>query len=149
MSLSNVFTRQSIKINLEGKTKEEAFAELIELIKAVHPEYDRNEIYAAINNRETKMSTGIGSGIAIPHGYCRSINTITGAIGISKAGIDYGSLDNKLVHLVFMLVMGKASQENHLRVLNKVFTLANSEVIALMMAAKNTREVHAILSRIH
>jgi mannitol/fructose-specific phosphotransferase system IIA component (Ntr-type) len=136
-------------LNLEGRTKEEAFAELIELITALHPEYNGDELYAAINNREGKMSTGIGSGIAIPHGYCRGINTIAGAIGISKAGIDYGSLDQKPVHLVFMLVMDEASRENHLRVLNKVFALANSEVIATIMAAANTGEVHDILSRIH
>jgi mannitol/fructose-specific phosphotransferase system IIA component (Ntr-type) len=77
-------------------------------------------MYAAINDRENKMSTGIGSGIAIPHGYSRTISTIAGAIGISKAGIEYDSLDHKPVHLMIMLVMGEASRENHLSVLNKV-----------------------------
>jgi PTS system fructose-specific IIC component/PTS system nitrogen regulatory IIA component len=145
--LSDVF--ESIKLNLEGSTKEAVFAELIELITTLHPEYSKDELYTAINSRENKMSTGIGSGIAIPHGYCRNIKTITGAIGISKAGIDYDSLDREPVHLVFMLVMDEASREDHLRVLNKVFTLANSEVIAMIMAAASTREVHEVLSRVH
>jgi mannitol/fructose-specific phosphotransferase system IIA component (Ntr-type) len=148
MLLSNVFVPQSIKLGLESKTKDAAFTELIGLITAVHPECDRAEMYLALNSRESKMSTGIGSGIAVPHGYCRSISTITGAVGISKAGIDYGAVDGKPVHLVFMLMMGEASREDHLRVLNKVFTLVNSEIIAMMMAAKDTREIHAILSRI-
>jgi mannitol/fructose-specific phosphotransferase system IIA component (Ntr-type) len=143
--LSDVF--ESIKLNLEGRTKEAAFAELIGLITAAHPEYSGEELYAAINDRENKMSTGIGSGIAIPHGYCRSVSAITGAIGISKAGIAYGSLDRKPVHLVFMLAMDEASRENHLRILNKVFTLANSEAIATIMAATTTQEVRDVLSR--
>jgi mannitol/fructose-specific phosphotransferase system IIA component (Ntr-type) len=149
MLLGDVFSQHSIKLDVEGKTKEAAFTELLELIMVDHPEYDRNELYAAINSRENKMSTGIGSGIAVPHGYCRSISAITGAIGISKAGIDYDSLDHKPVHLMFMLVMGEASQESHLRVLNEVFMLVNSEASALMMMAKNTQEVYAMLSRIH
>lgn len=148
MTLSDVFSQRSIKLNLESATKDAAFAELLELIMIDHPEYDRNEMYAAINSRENKMSTGIGSGVAVPHGYCRSVSAITGAIGISRAGIDYNSLDHRPVHLVFMLMMSEASQENHLRVLNEVFTLVNSKASALMMAAKNTQEVHAMLSRI-
>jgi mannitol/fructose-specific phosphotransferase system IIA component (Ntr-type) len=148
MLLSNVFALRSIKLNLQGKTKDAALAELIDLITDAHPECDRDEMYSALNSRESKMSTGIGSGIAVPHGYCHSINTIIGAVGISQTGIDYGSIDDKPVHLVFMLMMGDASREDHLRILNKVFTLVNSELIALMKTAKDTREVHAILSRI-
>ncbi|MDR0707654.1 MAG: PTS sugar transporter subunit IIA [Treponema sp.] len=149
MSLCDVFSLSSIKLHLESKTKDAVFTELLDLILADHPDYDRNEMYAAINSRESEMSTGIGSGIAVPHGYCRSIGAITGAIGISKAGVDYNSLDHKPVHLVFMVVMGEASRENHLRVLNEVFTLINSETRALMMAAKNPQEAYAMLSRIH
>jgi mannitol/fructose-specific phosphotransferase system IIA component (Ntr-type) len=125
------------------------FAELIGLIMDLHPEYNSEELYAAINDRESRMSTGIGSGIAIPHGYCRGINAVTGAIGVSKAGIDYGSLDQKPVHLVFMLAMDEASREDHLRVLNEIFTLANSDVVAMILAATSAEEVHDILSRIH
>ncbi|MDR2136134.1 MAG: PTS sugar transporter subunit IIA [Treponema sp.] len=150
MSLSDIFVRQAIRLDLESTTKEAAFFELVELIAAARPECDRDEILAAITSREDKMSTGIGSGIAVPHGYCRSINAAAGAIGISRAGIDdYGSLDQKPVHVLFMLVMSDMSRESHLRVLNQVFKLANSEAIGLMMAAKNTEEVAAILSRFY
>ena len=93
------------------------------------------------------MSTGIASGIAIPHGYCHSINTVIGAVGISHNGIDYDALDNKPVHVVFMLIMGEAAKENNLRILNQVFTLIKSEAFAVVQAAKDTREIHSILSR--
>jgi mannitol/fructose-specific phosphotransferase system IIA component (Ntr-type) len=147
MSLSDIFVQPSIKLNLESSTKEAAFIELIELIMAVHPECDRNEMFAAINNRENKMNTSICSGAAVPHGYCQSINGVAGAIGISKAGIDYDSFDHKPVHVIFMLVMSNVSQENHLSVLNQIFKLANSEAFTLIRGARDTREVHTILSR--
>ncbi|MDR0374660.1 MAG: PTS sugar transporter subunit IIA [Treponema sp.] len=149
MSLGDVFSQRCIKLNLESKTKEDAFAELIELLLVDHPEYDRNEMYAAISGRENKMSACIGSGVAVPHGYCRSVSAITGAIGISRDGIDYDAFDHKPVHLMFMLVMGEMLQESYLRVLKDVFTLVNSEASALMMRAKTTQEAHAMLSRIH
>jgi mannitol/fructose-specific phosphotransferase system IIA component (Ntr-type) len=147
MSLSDIFVQQSIKLNLESKTKEAAFTELIELIIAAHPECGRKEMFAAINNRENKMNTSICSGVAVPHGYCQSINSVAGAIGISKAGIDYDSFDHKPVYVIFMLVMSNVSQENHLNVLNQIFKLANSEAFALIRGAGTPREVHAILSR--
>jgi mannitol/fructose-specific phosphotransferase system IIA component (Ntr-type) len=98
MLLSNVFVPQSIRLGIEGKTKDAAFTELIGLITAIYPECDHAEMYSALNSRESKMSAGIGSGIAVPHGYCRSISTITGAVGISKAGIDYSAIDGQPVH---------------------------------------------------
>ncbi|MDR2178319.1 MAG: PTS sugar transporter subunit IIA [Treponema sp.] len=148
MSLSDIFVKQSIGLNMEAETKKAAFLELIDLIMTAHPECNRDEILAAITNREDKMSTGIGSGIAVPHGYCQSVDAVAGAIGISRAGIDdYGSLDQKPVHVLFMLVMNDTSREAHLRVLNQVFTMANSEAINLIMSAKTTEEVAVILSR--
>jgi mannitol/fructose-specific phosphotransferase system IIA component (Ntr-type) len=149
MSLADIFDRRSIILNLEGKTKEAVFAELIEAIRVVHPEFDSSELAAAINERENKMSTGIASGIAIPHGYCRSVSAVAGAIGVSQRGIEYGALDSKPVHVVFMLVMGEAARENHLRVLNQVFTLVKSEAFALMRSATDTGEIHNMLSRFH
>ena len=95
------------------------------------------------------MSTGITSGIAIPHVYCRSVSAEAGAIGVSQCGIEYGALDNKPVHVVFMLVMGDAARENHLRVLNQIFTLVKSEAFALMQSAKDTQEIHDMLSRFY
>jgi mannitol/fructose-specific phosphotransferase system IIA component (Ntr-type) len=95
------------------------------------------------------MSTGIGNGFAIPHANCKGIGNMTGAIGISSQGIDYGALDKKPVHIIFLLAISEKADENHLHVLNLIFKLAGSEMLTLMKNAKNAEEIHAVLSRIH
>jgi len=148
-TLGEIFDPGSIKLDFDGKTKELALAELIHSISVLHPECDRKELFTAIMEREKKLSTGIGNGIAVPHAGCKGITDIYGAIGVSKQGIDYGSLDNKPVHIVFLFATSGKADENHLHILNLIFKLAESEAFALMKNAKNAEEIHAILSRVH
>lgn len=147
MVLSALFDEQSIVLNLAGKTKQAVLTELIDALAAAHPELDREQVSAAIHEREQKMSTGIGSGAAIPHGNYPGGRTAAGAIGVSQTGIDYGSLDGKPVYVVFMIIMGGASCEHHLGILNQVFTLVNSEALDRIRAAKDAPEVRDILAR--
>jgi mannitol/fructose-specific phosphotransferase system IIA component (Ntr-type) len=98
--------------------------------------------------REEKMSTGIGNGVAITHGSYRGINGMAGAIGISHSGIDYNALDNKPVHVIFLLFICQSIHEKHVRVFNQLFNLAQSEIISAIKNAKNTQDVLAVLSRL-
>lgn len=148
-SIYEIFDLQSINLDLTANTKEEALDELINSIIVLHPEYDRDELLAAVMERESKMSTGIGNGIAIPHAFCTGITGMIGAIGISKLGIDYRALDNKPVQVIFLLVINNNANENHLYALNMINNLAQSEKLALMINANNAEEVHAILSRMY
>jgi len=147
--LSEVFNPRSIKINLEGTTKEAVLAELAGEIAVLHPECERSVMLAAIMERENKLSTGVAPGVAIPHGFCRGIRSMAGAIGISRNGIDYEALDNKPVHIVFMLAIGGPASENHLRVLNQIARLATSEALAMIMNAKSAEDIHGILARVN
>lgn len=123
ISLGDLFDIHSINLNLETSNgnKEAIFKELIKGITAINPDVDADELLAAIMEREKKMNTGIGSGVAIPHAYCRGLKRITGAVGISKKGIEYGGLDNKPVHVVFLLAISEKSEESHLHFLNVFF----------------------------
>ena len=147
--LKEIFNPQSIILNLKAKTKEEVFVELADAIASLHHGVRSEEILAAMWERENKMSTGIASGVAIPHAFCGSVTGITGAIGISRDGIEYGALDNKPVQVVFMLAIGGPVQEHHLRVLNQIFKLAQSEALALIKKAAAAQDIHAILSQFH
>jgi len=144
--LSEVFDQRAIFLNLESKDKESIFKELAEAISAVHPECDCASMLAALWERENKLNTGIVPGVAFPHTIYGGINNIAGAIGISQTGIDYGALDDKPVYVVFMLAISDKAMENHLRILNQLFTLAQSEAIAIMKKAQNTQAVKDILS---
>ena len=145
--LSDIFDPRSIKLNLEGKTKEAVFTELADAITAINPECDRASVLASIWERENKLSTGIIPGVAIPHAFCEKTKNIAGAIGISQTGIEYDALDNKPVYVVFMLVIGGAEREEHLHVLNQISMLAQSEFLATIKKAQNTQTIQTILSR--
>jgi mannitol/fructose-specific phosphotransferase system IIA component (Ntr-type) len=149
MLLNDVFDKQFIKLNLEGNTKEAIFTELIDAIADVHPEFDRDEMLAVIQARETKMNTSVASGAAVPHGYCPGTGDVVGAIGVSKAGIEYDAPDHKPVHFVFLIIMGEASRERHLPVLSRVLSLINSGALAYIQKAGSPQEVSDVLARFH
>jgi PTS system fructose-specific IIA component/PTS system nitrogen regulatory IIA component len=147
MLLNDVFDKQSIKLNLESKTKETIFTELIDTIADVHHELNRDEMLAVVRDRESKMNTSVASGIAVPHGYYPGAGGVVGAIGISPAGIDYDAPDHKLVHVVFLIVMGEAYREQHLRVLSRILSMIKSGALPYIQEAKGPQEVYDILSR--
>jgi PTS system fructose-specific IIC component/PTS system nitrogen regulatory IIA component len=114
--LSEVFTKNFIKINLESEDKDEVFEEMVDVFCSVKYADAREEILMSLRERERQLSTGIQKGIAIPHGKLDVINDLYGVLGISKKGVDYDSLDGENVHLIFMILVPKDS-EKHLRVL--------------------------------
>ncbi len=124
MLLQELFTPSRIKVNLESEDKEEVFEELVDLlVRSFHLEGKRDAILGAIREREQKMSTGIKTGIAIPHGKTDAIEGILGVMGVSRTGIDYGALDGEPVHLIFLLVSSLDESGQHLKVLKKVASL--------------------------
>jgi mannitol/fructose-specific phosphotransferase system IIA component (Ntr-type) len=144
--LKDVFDKQSIKLNLEGKTKEAVFIELIDAIASIHPELNRDEIFTAVYDRENKMNTFIAPGVAVPHGYYLGVGNVFGAIGVSQTGIDYDALDHKLVHIVFLIIMGQTYREKHLYVLSRLLSMINSGALGSIQEARNTQDVYDILS---
>ena len=147
--LSNIFDLKSINVKLDGKTKEMVFVELINMITASYPEYDSESLLAAIIKRDEQLSTGIGFGVAVPHVICRGTTKTKGAIGISQCGIDYGSLDQKPVHVIFLIAIREKMDENDLRILNTIFRLTQSEALTSIKAAKDANEIHNILTKVH
>jgi mannitol/fructose-specific phosphotransferase system IIA component (Ntr-type) len=145
MPLSDTFRRELIKLELESKTKNAVFEELIGSIAGLYPEYDRGEMLNAVIARENQMNTAVLPGIAVPHGYCGTVGGTIGAIGFSRTGIEYGR--DEPVHAVFMLLMDKLSREHHLRVLSRLLELLNSESFTMLWTAENSQEAYDILYR--
>jgi len=147
MSLDNIFDSKTILPELTGKTKEEAFFELVDAIAAAHPECNQEAVLASLWEREKKRSTGIASGVAIPHAVYSDIKTVVGALGISRAGIEYDALDKKPVHVIFMLVMNESANEDHLHILAQISTLVQSDALARIQETNDVQKIHAVLSR--
>jgi len=123
MFLHDVFPPQFIKVNMEAEDKDEAFEEMVDHFCQITKSHAREEILASLKERETKMSTGIQKGIAIPHGTTNAVETVCGVLGISRDGIDYDALDGEPVYLLFMLIAPDKDSEKHLRVLQRLAEL--------------------------
>ena len=141
--LDQIFPCENIVVNLESEDKDEAFEEMIEVLVSAQPQLDRGEALAALRARESKMSTGIVPGIAVPHAISKTVNGLAGAIGISRNGIDYDALDKQPVHIVFMLLFAVGEAERHLSVMRNLSGLLQMPEFSKTILSKRTpQEVH-------
>jgi nitrogen PTS system EIIA component len=147
MFLQNIFAPGSIKIGLESEDKDELFEELVEMLaKDGGRCFPRAAVLAAVRDREDKMSTGIKKGIALPHGKAEGLGGLSGALGISKRGIEYASLDGEPVYLVFMLVSSPKDSELHLAALKRLAVLLDDpEFYTDLLKADSPDRANAII----
>ena len=146
MLLSEIFPKETIVVNLSSTEKDELFEELIEVIHAHFSNFDKNEALKCLNERESKMTTGIMHSVGIPHALISSMKGTIGAIGISREGIDYDSLDKAPVHAVFMLIASEDETEQHIQVLKQLATVLQlPSFVDNIVACKSSSELHAYL----
>ena len=147
MKISELLTEDVIKIDLESEGKEEVFEELIDLLVRNHRITDREAARKAILGREKKQSTGIGRGVAIPHGKSASITELTAALGVSRRGIEYDSLDGEPVYIVFLLLAEDNNPGPHVETLAQIATLFKIPgFIERLIAAGTPREVYDLIA---
>ncbi|MDR3301748.1 MAG: PTS sugar transporter subunit IIA [Spirochaetaceae bacterium] len=123
MLLSEVFLPEFVIEDLQSEDKTEVFEEMVDRFCRVTKLDVRDEVLDALQDRESKMSTGIQNGIAIPHGKTTAIERVFGVLGVSKQGIEYDSLDGKPVYLVLMLLAPPVEAERHLHLLQRMANL--------------------------
>ncbi|HOD15570.1 MAG TPA: PTS sugar transporter subunit IIA [Spirochaetota bacterium] len=112
---------------LEATNKYKAIEELALVFKDSEVCGDIQSLVKALKEREEIMSTGIGFGIAIPHAKIGSINEMAFAIGISRAGIDFDSMDGEPVHLVILVAAGEKQHKEYLRLLSNIMAILKKE----------------------
>jgi len=122
MRISQLLNKGSIIVNLSASDKKGAIDELALAISKT-TKASAKEIAIVLMEREQLGSTGIGGGIAIPHGKLDSVQSIIVGFGLSKKGIEYDSLDNKPVHIFFLLLTPENSTGGHLKVLAQISKL--------------------------
>jgi len=126
MILQDVLLPEFIKVDMEAEDKDEAFEEIVDYFCRTDKSNAHDEILEAITVREAKMSTGIHKGIAVPHGKTKAVKTMRGALGISKKGIQYDSLDGEPVYLLFMIISPMEDSEKYLRLLKHLAELVEN-----------------------
>ncbi|MFZ0927571.1 MAG: PTS sugar transporter subunit IIA, partial [Syntrophobacteraceae bacterium] len=122
------------------RTKKLVLEELIDAVKQHKPHIDSDRLMKVLLERERLGSTGIGDGIAIPHGKLKDIEDLVLSFGRSAEGIDFESMDGKPVHLFFLLVAPEACAGIHLRALAKIARLLKNGTVRKRLAKVDNRE---------
>jgi fructose-specific phosphotransferase system IIA component len=127
MKIADILTESNVRVNIPGTTKDEILSAMIELAAASPNVVDKEKMRNAILEREKIMSTGVGSGFAIPHGKTDAVSNIVAAFGITERPIDYQSLDEQPVRLVFLLVGRDTMVGPHIKLLSRISRLMNKD----------------------
>ena len=127
MKISDILTENMVMTGLEGVNKDEVIDALIERVSMSPRVRDKAKIRQAILEREKIMSTGVGNGFAIPHGKTDAVTDIVAAFAVTAKPIDYQSLDEKPVRLVFLLVGKDNLVGPHIKLLSRISRLMNKE----------------------
>ncbi len=142
MKITDILSEQAIRTDLPGNTKEEVINAMIDLAATQKVVQDKERMRAAIFERERIMSTGVGSGFAIPHGKTDAVSDIVAAFAVTAQPIDYQSLDDQPVRLVFLLVGRDNMVGPHIKLLSRISRLMNKEDFRnTLLQAKTPAEI--------
>ncbi len=140
MNLTKILEPGCVRVPLEGKDKDAVIVELVDLLDANGQLGDKEVALEAVLTREKTRSTGIGSGIAIPHGKCKCVKTLVMSIGIAKEAIDFESVDDQPVTIVLLLVSPVDQTGPHIQALAKISRLMLDEEFKQSLENANTAE---------
>lgn len=147
MKLAKLLNPDQIILEMEADQHWPAIVELVgHLVSSGQLPADQHvEMLEAFRAREELVSTGIGSGVAIPHAFSDHLDEVIGVFGRSAAGIDFQALDDKPVHFIILFIVPRRDYHLHLRTLAaiaKMFT--NSEILRQLGEARSVEEIVAI-----
>ena len=146
MRITDLLDKRSINLNASPKTKEEALNEAVALMAKSGKIKDTEAYKKQVFKREEESTTGIGEGIAIPHGKCSAVTKPGLAAMIVKNGVDFDSLDGEPVNIIFLIAAPDTKDNVHLDVLSKLSVLLmNEEFTESLKSAKNVDEFLKII----
>jgi len=147
MKITEMLKQEFVLEELKGQNKGEVLAELSGVFKKAGMVLDSGEMLDILLDRERLGSTGIGEGVAIPHGKMVGLKEMVISFGRSREGIDFEAMDGKPVHLFFLLMAPENSAGLHLKVLAKISRMLKDPVFRKkLVAAKLSGDLFAVIS---
>ncbi len=140
MRLSEILDAKNIIPDLKARDKKKAIEELAETIVNSQPSMDKNALVKVLLERERLGSTGIGDGVAIPHGKFHGISEPVISFGRSIKGLDFESMDGQPVFLFFLLVAPENSASVHLKALARIAKLLKNSAFRKTLLEIPTRQ---------
>ena len=146
MKITDILDESSVIQDLRATTKKGVLEELSNVLVERGKLPDHEKVVEVLLEREKLGSTGIGDGIAIPHGKMRGIKELVISFGRSIKGVDFESIDNKPTHLFFLLVAPENSAGVHLKALARISRLLkDSSFRNRLMEARDRRDLFMVI----
>ena len=146
MKVTDFLKKDAIRIPLISKDKDSILSEMVDILHSTGAIQDKNTTIKAIYEREEIMSTGIGHGLAIPHGKSSGVKELSAACGVITEGVDYNALDGQPVYLIIMLVGPEDDAAQHVKALARISRLLQHESFRKKLVdAKNSEEFLAAI----
>jgi len=147
MRLSEILKKENILIPLAGKTKTEAITEMVNAMGSNQELLDPKKVLDAVLDREATRSTGIGNGLAIPHGKCAGLDHLVMAIGKPATPIDFQAIDGRPVTIIWMLCSPPDKTAPHISALAKISKLMAIDKFRFALNnSKNAQEVFDVIA---
>jgi mannitol/fructose-specific phosphotransferase system IIA component (Ntr-type) len=138
MRLSELLNEQSVTLSLAARDKDACIKELVQLLETAHGVNTKGEILSKVLQRESMMSTGIGNGVAIPHGKTRLLDHLIAACGVAPGGIEFDSVDGEPAFLFIVLVSPESLRGPHVKALANVSRLLKEESVRQALRQSET-----------
>ncbi len=138
MRLSDILKIQDIKVPLVAKDKKGAIAELVQVLADAGEVKDCKTLLNSVLEREATRTTGIGNGLAIPHGKCSGVDHLVVAVGKPAEPIDFDAIDKRPVNLIVLLASPPDQTGPHIQALARISRLMNVEGFRQAMRAATT-----------
>lgn len=120
MKIMDILVRESVVVELASKSKDDVLRELTDALANARPGLDRDRLLEVLREREELQSTGIGEGVAIPHGKLPDLDSLVASFGRSSTGVDFDAIDGEPTRLFFLLVVPEHSGGQHLKALARI-----------------------------
>lgn len=140
MLLTELLSIDRIKIPLESQTKDDLLRELVAVAAAPAGAPAREDVLRAVREREAVLSTGIGHGVAIPHGKSSAVGDLRMAAGRAAAPVDFDALDGQPVSLFFLLVGPESAAGPHIKALSRISRLVRKDEVRDKLVAAQTAQ---------
>ncbi|MBI4563374.1 MAG: PTS sugar transporter subunit IIA [Planctomycetes bacterium] len=148
MKITEFISRKAVVANLKSVDKKGVIQELVAAMKKAYPgeRFATGDVVHAILDREHRLgSTGLGSGVAIPHAYIESLKGIVGAFGRSDHTIDFNAVDGQPVRLFFLIASPTIHKAEYMEALKATSTAIRTQNFCkFLLAAKTVKEIEEV-----
>ena len=147
MKIAQFLSPQAVVSDLSAQSKPEVLRELSAQLSRAQPQLQPDRLIEVLQEREKLGSTGIGDGVAIPHGKLNGLGQLSACFGVSRRGVDFDAIDGKPTHLFFALIAPENSAGIHLKALARISRLfKNATFRQSILQAKTPAEIYQLIA---